>query len=423
MHPSPSQPEFDYRRFAILYVDDEEASLRMFQAAFGQQFRILTAPNAAEGHRLLEAHHAELGVLMTDQRMPGEKGVQLLEKARRQYPRIVRILTTAYAELDAAIAAVNEGAIYKYITKPWDPVELEHVLRHALQFFIVQHERDQLLREKISTLHRLMLTDRLLSLGMFSAGLNHHLRNSLVAIRTFLELAPVKMAEEKISPNTLRDPEYWREFHAMAQGQIQRITEMLSSLGAAADRAEAGETALVDVAALLQEAIAVAQPELQRQQLRIQLQCDPQLPPLRGHPAKIRRLFDLLLRDEILTLPSGCTIKWQLQPGAGGQGVDILLEDNGRGLSADDLRFLFDPFYSRSPHPQELGINLMACFFLVYHEGGQIAVDNAPQGGTRFHIHLSGLPPEHDRLPQPDSKQWSLYEEIYEGLISGRAES
>ena len=66
--------------------------------------------------------------------------------------------------MDAAIAAVNTGAIYRYVTKPWDPVQLEHTLKRGLEFFMVQHERDQLLREKMSVLHNMMIADRILAL-------------------------------------------------------------------------------------------------------------------------------------------------------------------------------------------------------------------------------------------------------------------
>ena len=68
------------KKFAILYVDDEEKSLKYFARAFEDQFRILTATNAQDGLKLLEQHGDEIGMLMTDQRMPGEKGVWLLEK-------------------------------------------------------------------------------------------------------------------------------------------------------------------------------------------------------------------------------------------------------------------------------------------------------------------------------------------------------
>ena len=111
----------NYKQFAILYVDDEEKSLKSFTRAFGDQFRILTAPSAREGLKLLEAHLEDIGLLMTDQRMPGDQGTWLLERARELRPRIVRVLATAYADLDAVIEAVNSGAIYKYVSKPWDP--------------------------------------------------------------------------------------------------------------------------------------------------------------------------------------------------------------------------------------------------------------------------------------------------------------
>src|SRR5256885_14932077 len=115
---------YDYKKHAILYVDDEEKSLKFLTRAFEDQSKILTASNATDGLGLLEEHKDEIGLLMTDQRMPGEKGVWLLKKARQSRPRIIRILATAYADMDAAIAAVNTGAIYKYITKPWDPPQL-----------------------------------------------------------------------------------------------------------------------------------------------------------------------------------------------------------------------------------------------------------------------------------------------------------
>ncbi len=189
---------YDYKKFAVLYVDDEEKSLVAFDTRFRRLRSASSRPrNAQDGLKLMEEHGDEIGILMTDQRMPGEKGVWLLERARQFRPRILRILVTAFADMDAAIAAVNSGAIYKYVTKPWDPAQLELNLRQGLEFFMVQAERDQLLREKMSVLRNMMIADRIVSLGLLAAGLSHHIRNSMVAVKTFLELAPVKMAEEK----------------------------------------------------------------------------------------------------------------------------------------------------------------------------------------------------------------------------------
>src|SRR5437660_5779953 len=226
---------YDYKKHAILYVDDEEKSLKYFQRAFEDQFRIFTAANAQDGLKLLEQHKDNIGLLMTDQRMPGEKGVWLLEKAGQLRPRIIRMLATAYSDMDAAIAAVNTGAIYKYITKPWDPPQLEATLKRGLEFFIVQRERDQLLKEKMSVLHNMMIADRIVSLGLLAAGLSHHIRNSLVAVKTFLDLAPAKLREENLDLSGLRNPDFWKEYYQNVQGQIGKINNMLKDLWVASE--------------------------------------------------------------------------------------------------------------------------------------------------------------------------------------------
>src|SRR4029078_9030283 len=95
---------YDYKKYAILYVDDEEKSLKYFARAFEDQFKILTAANAQDGFMLFEQHKDEIGLLMTDQRMPGEKGIWLLEKARQLRPHIIRILATAFSDVHAAVA-------------------------------------------------------------------------------------------------------------------------------------------------------------------------------------------------------------------------------------------------------------------------------------------------------------------------------
>src|SRR3954471_13680122 len=227
---------YDYKKFALLYVDDEEKSLKNFVRAFEDQFRILTAVNAQEGLKLLEQHADDIGLIMTDQRMPGEKGVWLLEKARQLRPRIIRILATAYSDMEAAIAAVNTGAIYKYVTKPWDPPQLDNTLKRCLEFFIVQRERDQLLREKMSALHNMMIADGIVILGLLAAGLSHHIRNALVAVKTFLDLAPAKMEEEKMDINSLRNPDFWKEYYQNVQGQVGKINNMLKDLWMASEK-------------------------------------------------------------------------------------------------------------------------------------------------------------------------------------------
>jgi two-component system probable response regulator PhcQ len=386
------QTNYDYRKYAVLYVDDEEKSLKYFALAFGEQFRILTAPTAQQGLLLLEQHKDEIGLLMTDQRMPGEKGVWLLEKARQLRPRIVRILVTAYADMDAAVAAVNSGAIYKYISKPWDPPQLEITLMRALEFFIVQHERDQLLKEKLCVLHNMMIADRIMSLGLLAAGLSHHIRNALVAVKTFLDLAPAKMAEEKLDLNGLRNPEFWRDYYQNVQSQLHKINGLISDLWTASEKPALAFLDEVRLHEVVGEVLGKLNDGFQAKRLQIENQIPDSLPSLKVDRPKFRRLFELLFRDELVSLPAGSRIRLtarQVGPTTNGNTeIEVEISDNGPGLPEESLRLMFDPFMVRSDSPAEYGINLMACFFIVHHHGGRITARSDKGQGTTFTLRL-----------------------------------
>jgi two-component system probable response regulator PhcQ len=380
---------YDYKKFAILYVDDEEKSLTNFTRAFGDQFRIMTATTAQGGLKLLEEHADEIGLLMTDQRMPGEKGVWLLERARQFRPRVIRVLVTAFADMDAAIAAVNSGAIYKYVSKPWDPPQLEQTLKRGLEFFIVQSERDQLLREKMSVLHNMLIADRIVSLGLLAAGLSHHIRNSLVAVKTFLDLAPVKMNEEKTDLQGLRNPDFWKDYHQNVQSQIEKINALLKDLWTASSNPSAPFTDQVSLHQIVGDTIRSFKESYAARRIEIESRIPDDLPLLRVDKPKFSRLFELLLKEELAMLPAGSRVKLNAELSDGpSPEIVVQINDNGPGLPEEALRAVFDPFVVRSQTPSEYGIHLMACFFIVHHHGGKIEARTQTGQGTTFTLHL-----------------------------------
>ena len=158
---------YDYKQFSILYVDDEPQTAANFKEYYCDTFDVKVATSGEEGWKLFRDAPDRFAIVMTDQRMPNSTGVELLEKVRTIRPRVLRILATAYSDLDAAILAVNSGAIYKYITKPWDPPTLEINLKRGMEFFLVQRERDLLMNEKMFAVQRMMMTDRLIRSGNF----------------------------------------------------------------------------------------------------------------------------------------------------------------------------------------------------------------------------------------------------------------
>lgn len=416
---------YDYKKFAILYVDDEEKSLKYFARAFGENFRVLTASSAQDGLKLVEQHGEDIAVLMTDQRMPGEKGVWLLEKSRALHPRTIRILATAFSDMEAAIDAVNTGAIYKYVTKPWDPAQLEETLKRALEFFMVQQERDQLLREKMSVLHNMMIADRIVSLGLLAAGLSHHIRNSLVAVKTFLDLAPSKMAEEKMTADSMRNPDFWREYYQSVQGQIERINNLLKDLWTASEKPSfefADEVHLHEVVNSCYEQQKAA---FDAKKIAVKNEISPSLPIMKVDKPKFYRLFDLMLKDELATLPAGCevTFKAEAYNGSSRPGIVIQVSDNGPGLPQEALRLVFDPFVVRSDSPMEYGIHLMACYFIVHHHGGKIEARSEDGKGTVFTLRL---PTDPNSAPAGSSgdteflRKVLLNDKLWEKLIASQ---
>ncbi|MFT3718553.1 response regulator [Pseudorhodoferax sp.] len=154
----------------ILYVDDEAMSLKYFERLVSPLAPVLTASSVEAGKAVLAQHADEIAVLVSDQRMPGAYGNELLRHAHDHYPHIVRMLTTAYSELGEAIEAINSGHIYRYITKPWDLESLRADLKNALELAALRRERDALLREKLMVQQEQLLAARVTQMVVACAG-------------------------------------------------------------------------------------------------------------------------------------------------------------------------------------------------------------------------------------------------------------
>jgi signal transduction histidine kinase/FixJ family two-component response regulator len=167
VRPRPTQL-LDYREFPLLYVDDEPDNLRVFELTFRREFSILTATSAEAGLRLLNAN--PVAVVLSDQRMPEVTGVEFLSRVRDIDPKTIRILVTAYGDVDILGEAINDGSIFRYVPKPWEPEDMRLTVRRAIEMYALERERSALLEEltllnRLSrTLHREMDLDRLVEL-------------------------------------------------------------------------------------------------------------------------------------------------------------------------------------------------------------------------------------------------------------------
>ncbi len=137
--------QIEYRDYPVLVVDDEEENILAFQLNFRHDFTVDAAPSGAEAlERLKERTYA---VVVTDQRMPGMSGVELLEQTVDAYPHLIRIIVTGYTDNQSLIDAINMGRIYKYVTKPWSRDEMAVTIKRAIETYSLSLENDRLLRE------------------------------------------------------------------------------------------------------------------------------------------------------------------------------------------------------------------------------------------------------------------------------------
>jgi DNA-binding NtrC family response regulator len=115
----------------VLCVDDEPFILNSIERIFSEKYEIYKAISAADALKLIDLH--DFDVIISDQRMPGMTGTELLTKIKNKAPRAIRLLLTGYADLEAVRSAVNDGEVFRYITKPWNNNDLRSVVDASVQ--------------------------------------------------------------------------------------------------------------------------------------------------------------------------------------------------------------------------------------------------------------------------------------------------
>lgn len=129
----------------ILVVDDEPDILFSLRGLLRTDFTVFTANSGTEAIELLRDNPVH--VIMTDQRMPGMTGAEMLSRVRATCPEAIRMIFTGYADIKAVIEAINHGGVHRYLVKPWDPDELREALLDACQRYTRQMEAQRLLTD------------------------------------------------------------------------------------------------------------------------------------------------------------------------------------------------------------------------------------------------------------------------------------
>ena len=389
-------------RHTLLVVDDEPDVVKSVKDLFRLDYKVLTATSPAEALTLLERELVH--VIMTDQRMPEMTGVQFLGRAKEQHPEAVRLLFTGYADVRSVIDAINQGSVWRYITKPWDPDELAAVIREACERYDLIHERNKLLdtlRVQNAELEKanadLARANELKH--AFIQVASHELRTPLTILQGMVRLAG------QVPGNTDALKNYLDRIDR-ASRRLQHLVDQIVTMLVANRFDRAIDRRPTDLAMLLREAADDVRPfiELRRQNLVADVPDD--LGTLNVERGGVRDCISHLLLNAIKFTPDGGRISLAAARAADG-GVVIRVADTGEGMNPDTCGRLFQPFFTGfdvSRHcsgtfehgRRGLGLGLAIVKNLVHLHGGTIDVQSEPGQGTTFTITLPDAPKDGD---------------------------
>jgi signal transduction histidine kinase len=379
------------RRHSILVVDDEADVVRSVKDLLRLDYTVHTATNAQDGMKILEQHPVD--VIMTDQRMPEMTGVEFLKSVRDPHPDATRLLFTGYADINAVIAAINQGNVYRYITKPWDPDELQTIIREACERHDLIVQRKQLLSELESANRELREANELK--GAFIQVASHELRTPLAIAMGFSELS---VRQKDIQP-PLRD---WIDRVHRALKRLSYLVNQIIGMLEARRFEQKLHRNDVDLAKIVRDAIEDVRPfiELRRQKLIEDVSTSLGTMSIDGE--KIRDSVNHLLLNAIKFTPDEGTITIAAQRNGDG-GAVIRVSDTGCGIDPSHLPRIGDAFFTgfdvaqhASGHYEHgrkgIGLGLSVVKAFIEMHGGTLNVSSQLNCGADVTITLPPQP-------------------------------
>jgi two-component system response regulator PhcR len=373
----------------ILYVDDEPTSRKWFALEFGDEFRVVTAGGADEALRMLHERSAEFGVLVTDYRMPERDGMKLLRAVQRDFRHVIRLLATAYAEKDVAIAAVNQGKVLRILEKPLDSEGTREALREALALYRSQ------------ALERVVNEGRVAALREALGFLAHELNTPLATVRGFVS----SVASRHIAPGEGTPA-------GVAQFREEYPGELVSALERAERRALYCQSLVSTFVQSARDAYPDAQPhsiaasglvealldefpfeDQERSCVAIEVRRDFRLP---GRRDLLYLVLCTLAKNALLALRGRAEPRLWLEVDAGTDPVHgprawIRVRDNGPGIAPEVLAKLTREPVTTRAQAGGSGMGLMFCQRVMQAIDGAIEVHSTLGEGTLVTLYFRSL--------------------------------
>ncbi len=346
----------------VLYIDDEENNLEAFKASFRRQYEIYTAISAAEGLKILQSVNVQ--VIIADQKMPNTTGVEFFKSITETYPDPIRILLTGYTDIEALADAINHGDIYRYITKPWNDLELHNSIKNAYDAYKAKID----LRNKIAELEK--TNDEL---NRFIYSISHELRAPLVSVIGIVNL--VKMEGLYDSSG-----EYWKLIETCSSKldyYIQKTLEYYKNNKTVNDYSE------VDFKKLISQLIEVY--AYTDKDTRFNVKIDQQVPFV-GDFFRIEVILGNLISNAIkYQRVAELNKKVNIEVEVSKELAHISISDNGMGILNEHLEKIFTQFFKSKVHHGS-GLGLFIVKEALNKIDGRISVSSDLDHGTTFKI-------------------------------------
>lgn len=391
------------KRYCILYVDDEETNLRVFNSIFRRYYQVLTASSGAEGLEILRKEEVQL--IVTDQRMPKMTGLEFLGEAMKINPEAIRIVLTAYSDADTTIKGINEYGIYRYLIKPWVKSEMRLTIERALETWQLKQDKQALIEELKAVNARLeskvedrtqnlLATNRALRQAkerleeasetreLFLSTITHEMRNPLNVIVQATHL--LQQAEDHQTRQQQIDV-----LRFSSETLLSLINDLLDISKIKAGKLEF-EQVHFDLPKVFEQIRESWSPQAQKKGVALRVVLDEALPAkVVGDPLRLTQVLTNLVSNAIKFTDKG-EVGVFAQPKEDGLYVEV--RDTGTGIPREMLPHIFDLYTQAGTEISRkyggTGLGLSITKSLVELQGGEIGVSSEPGQGSVFWFRL-----------------------------------
>ena len=372
----------------ILFVDDDANVIKSLVRLFSSnKYQLYTVNTGARGLELVEQN--EFPVVVADFRMPFMSGIQFLKKVKEKAPDTVRMLLTGYADVNIVISAVNEGHIYKFITKPWEPEELKLQIQLAIEHYYLLKEKQKLTEtvltqnQELERINRnleqlvaertqqLLQSEKLAVLGQMAGQIGHEIRNSLTILKGNIQLLEMQYVK-----NTPLQSKVQILYNALERLII--LSRNLLTLG----KPTQVEFKILNVPSVVEHTVHTLVETGILKYYSIKKDYPDDGVYIYGDQNQIEQaLINIFVNAHHAMKDTGIlAIAVKKLPDTGF--CEVFVGDSRCGISPENIDKIFDPFFTTKPEGEGTGLGLPVVKNIVGLHNGYIRVESTVQHGT-----------------------------------------